>query len=361
MADSPYPELKKSHTMARTGRPWTDVKPPPAAPVWRVIQGFADYWVLVAAIELGMFDALEPSAGTPRASDDIAAALGLDPSRTEALLDALVAMGFVEEVAGGGLVLSDAAARYLTTDGAASMVELVAVANGPRDNWPALADTVRKGVPPAPVDDDPAFYRPLVAATFPTQLRAATRLFARIGLSRRPGLRLLDLGAGAAPWAIAALQASEGSTAVVNDLPDVIELAEERLALLGLTDRTELRAGDYRTIELEHAAYDVVVLGHVLRAEGADGAPHLLARARAALAPGGQLIVADYFRGATRTANPFAALMGATIVASTRAGDTFTGPQLVAWLHAAGFARIRLHEPIGGQQAYVAELDPPRP
>ena len=34
--------------------------------------------------------------------------------------------------------------------------------------------------------------------------------------------------------------------------------------------------------------------------------------------------------------------MGATIVASTRAGDTFTGPQLVAWLQAAGFARIRL-------------------
>ena len=30
MADSPYPELKKSHTMARTGRPWTDVKPPAA-------------------------------------------------------------------------------------------------------------------------------------------------------------------------------------------------------------------------------------------------------------------------------------------------------------------------------------------
>src|SRR6478735_4486044 len=203
MADSPYPELKKSHTMARTGRPWTDVKPPPAAPVWRVIQGFADYWVLVAAIELGLFDALDPAGGTPRSRHHVAAALGTDPSRTAALLDALVAMGFVEEVASGGLVLSDTAARYLTHDGAASMVELVAVANGPRDNWPALAATVRKGVPPAPVDDDPAFYRPLVAATFPTQLHAATRLAARIGLARRPGLRVLDLGAGAAPWAIA--------------------------------------------------------------------------------------------------------------------------------------------------------------
>ena len=37
--DAPYPELKKSHTMANQGRPWTDYKPPPAAPVWAAIEG----------------------------------------------------------------------------------------------------------------------------------------------------------------------------------------------------------------------------------------------------------------------------------------------------------------------------------
>ena len=34
--DAPYPQLKKTHTMAQTGRPWTDYKPPAAAPVSRV-------------------------------------------------------------------------------------------------------------------------------------------------------------------------------------------------------------------------------------------------------------------------------------------------------------------------------------
>ena len=58
MADSPYPELKKTHTMARMGRPWTDVKPPPLAPVWNVIFGLGAYWMLVAAIEVGLFEAL---------------------------------------------------------------------------------------------------------------------------------------------------------------------------------------------------------------------------------------------------------------------------------------------------------------
>ena len=62
MADSPYPELKKTHTMARRGRPWRDFKPPPSAPVWAIIQGFGSYWTLVAAVDLGVFDAVQRRA-----------------------------------------------------------------------------------------------------------------------------------------------------------------------------------------------------------------------------------------------------------------------------------------------------------
>ncbi len=358
MADAPYPELKKTHTMARVGRPWHDTKPPPAAGVWGVIQGFVNYWALVAAVELGVFDAVgrlgpvEPVA--------LAADLGTDAARTADLVDALVVLGFLE-AQHDGIVLSDAAERYLTTGGAASMTELVAVANGPHVNWPELATTVRTGTPPEPVDDDPvSFYRPLVEATFPTQHRAALRLAARLGWARRPGLRVLDLGAGGAPWALAACLASPGASAVVNDLPGVIELAAAKAAGLGLSERVELRPGDYHAIAIEPGAYDLVVLAHVCRAEGGAGTRRLLARAFDALRPEGTLVVADYVRGATRTTNPFAALMGVTLAASTRHGATFTGPELVGWLADAGFAAVRFHEPIGGQYAYTAER-PARP
>ena len=40
MRDAAYPELKTTHTIARTGRPFTDYKPPPAAPVWEVIEAW---------------------------------------------------------------------------------------------------------------------------------------------------------------------------------------------------------------------------------------------------------------------------------------------------------------------------------
>ena len=209
-----------------------------------MIQGFADYWVLVAAIELGAVRRAR-RRGTPAPTEGVAAALGADRRAPHALLDALVAMGFVEEVAGGGLVLSDTAARYLTTDGAASMAELVRGRQRPARE---LAGARRHGAQGRPAPRRSTTIPPSTARSsrprFPTQLRAATRLAARIGLSRRPGLRVLDLGAGAAPWTIAVLQASEGSTAVVNDLPGVIELADGDLAVAGARPTGELRAGD---------------------------------------------------------------------------------------------------------------------
>src|SRR6185436_10129715 len=142
-----------------------------------------------------------------------------------------------------------------------------------------LAATIRAGQVGQPIEADPAaFYGPLVTATFPTQLRAASRLGAMVGWARRPGLRALDLGAGRAPWAIAVLQQSPGSTAVVNDLPGVVELAAATLGEHGLADRAELRAGDFHAVEIEPRSFDVVVLGHVCRTEGEARATALIRR-----------------------------------------------------------------------------------
>ncbi|HEX7095941.1 MAG TPA: class I SAM-dependent methyltransferase [Acidimicrobiales bacterium] len=352
MADSPYPELKKTHTAARAGTPWRDRKPAPAAPVWSVIQGYGNYWVLVAALELGLFDELERSG--PSTLEPLAKRLGASAPHLGALLDALVALGLLDRVR-KVYELNETAERYLTTNGAASMTELVGVAPGPLGNWQHLAETVRQGRPPSPIEDDPAaFYRPLARATFPTQRRVATRTALMIGLARsaRPP-RILDLGAGGAPWTIAFCEAHPSATAVVNDLPGVIDVAEEKLDAEGMRDRCELRAGDFRTLELEPEAYDIVVLGHVCRTEGVDGAPELIRRAFAALAPEGRVVLSDYFVDKTSGVNPFGALMGVTMMAGTERGLTFTHGQYVAWLRDAGFDPVRLIEPISPNHVFI--------
>jgi SAM-dependent methyltransferase len=350
--DPPYPELKKTHTMARQGRPWTDYKPPPAAPVWAAIEGLGRYYVLLAALELDIFDTLQRTG--PATVERLGDELGLPVDHLRSLLDAVVAMELLDQVT-NVYELNDAARRYLVSDGPATMAELIPVAPGPHDNWTRLAETVRLGRPSIPIEDDPAaFYVPLVEGTFTTMFRCATRADLKIRYSalRRP--RILDLGAGGAPWAIAMLKGCEDGTAVVNDLPGVIDVAASKATEHGVVDRCEFRPGDFHRVELESDHYDLVVLGHICRTEGADGARHLIERAFAALKPEGRLILADYFTDIERKLNPHAVLMSATMMASTEKGFCFTHQQFSEWLGSAGFVDLRLIEPIGFQQSFVA-------
>ncbi len=350
--DPPYPELKKTHTMARAGRPWTDHKPPPAAPVWAAIEGLGRYYVLVAAIELDVFDTLQRTG--PARVEALSGEIGAPVDHLRSLFDGVVALGLIDQYR-DVYELNDTARRYLVSDGAASMAGLIAVAPGPHENWTRLAETVRAGRPATPIDDDPAaFYVPLVAGTFTTMHRCATRADAKIRYSTMSGPRVLDLGAGGAPWAIAVLEQNPGATAVANDLPEVLAVAGRKADEHGVADRIELRPGDFHEVEIEPGGFDIVVLGHVCRTEGAEGARHLIDRAHAALAPGGRLILADYFMDLERKFNPHAVLMGTTMMASTVNGFTYTHQQFSEWIRAAGFEAVRLIEPIGFQQCFVA-------
>jgi ubiquinone/menaquinone biosynthesis C-methylase UbiE len=356
--DPPYPELKKSHTMAHTGRPWTDFKPPAAAPVWAAIEGLGRYYILLAALDLDLFDTLQRTG--PVTVDQLAVEMNLPIDHLRSLLDGVVAQGLLDQFV-DVYELNDTAKRYLVSDGPASMASLIPVAPGPHDNWTRLADTVRNGKPATPIEDDPAaFYVPLVEGTFTTMFRCATRADLKVRYSATPAARVLDLGAGGAPWAIAILNGCRQGTAVINDIDGVIDVARANAAEHGVVDRCEFRAGDFHTIDIEPEAYDLVVLGHVCRTEGADGARHLIERAFAALKPEGRLLLADYFPDMERKFNPHAVLMGTTMMASTERGFTFTHRDFSEWLAEAGFTALRLVEPIGFQQTFVA-VKPRRP
>ncbi len=342
--------------MAKRGRPWRDFKPPASGPVWGIIQGFGSYWTLVASVDLGIFDAIQQLG--PTKVEPLAEHLGVSAPHLQHLCDSIVTFGFLDQV-GDVYELTETAERYLCTDGAASMTALVRVANGPHGNWERLAETVRHGHVVEPIDAIPEeFYGPLVEATFATQLRAASRLGVRLGWTRRPGLRVLDLGAGRAPYAIAVLEQSAGSTAVINELPGVIAGAVHTVDARGMSDRVEFRPGDFHEVEFEPEAFDIVVLGHICRTEGDARSRSLIARAYAALRPGGQILIADYFADNDRKYNPFGVQMGLTMMANTERGGLLTNAQVVGWLADAGFEQSRLIEPIGFNFIYVASRPP---
>ena len=134
--------------------------------MWAAIEGFGRYHSLLAALELDVFDTL--AAAGPSTAGALASKLGVSAPHLRALLDAVVAMGLLDQWR-GAYEVNDTTRRYLCSDGPACMASLIGVAPGPHENWSRLADTVRRGAPAHPIEDDAAaFYVPLVAATFAT-------------------------------------------------------------------------------------------------------------------------------------------------------------------------------------------------
>ena len=355
MADSPYPELKKTHTMAHVGRPWTDYKPPAAAPVWDVIEGFGRFHVLCSAIELGVFDLLDETG--PADAEVLAGRRDVSAPHLETLLEGVVAVGLLDR-RNRVFELNDTARRYLLTASPASMAALVPVSPGPLDNWRRLTDTVRNGAPAEPIDDDASFHTTLVEGTFTTITRCAMRADLPLRYSALRAPRVLALGAGGAPWALAVLAANAGAAAVVNDLPTVIDVARRNVADRELTERVEFRPGSFHDIDIEPDAFDLVVLGHVCRTEGEERTRSLIDRAFAALRPGGRVLIGDYFVDDQRSLASHALMMGVTMMASTRRGATFTHDQVASWLREAGFEAVRSIEPIGFQTVFVGARPP---
>ena len=74
------------------------------------------------------------------------------------------------------------------------------------------------------------------------------------------------------------------------------------------------------------------MLGHICRTEGDERARALSAARVDALAPDGQIVLADYFADNDRKHNPFGVQMGLTMLANTERGGVLTNPQVVGWL-----------------------------
>jgi hypothetical protein len=327
----------------------------PAA-VWSIIQGHTRYWVTNASVRLGVFGALQSGA---LSAAELALALPAAPAQLEVLLDSLVATGLLDR-SGAAYSLTAVSGEFLVPGRERYMGELVLHSPGRHDNWPLLAETVQSGRPPFPVDEDVRFWRDMSAAAFTTQLGIARRTveLAELG-GDNCALRILDLGAGAAPWAVGLLQALPGATAVANDLPGVADLAGDSARLHGVAGRLTVQEGDFQLTGFPPASFDVVVLANVVRTEGEECAPRLLLRAASWLKPEGAMLIADYFLDEDRRDAQTALLLGATMMANTRRGRTFTVSRYRGWLHDAGLGRVDVLEPLPGAQVLVARRSDP--
>lgn len=307
------------------------------------LRAFMESRVLLTALELDAFTAV--GAGSTAAA--VASASGTEPGATRRLLEALVALGFLEK-RGDAFANAPLAARFLAKGSADDARDALKHNLSLWRRWSTLTDAVRAGHAVGVTEmreRDEDWTVPFIAAMHRGAAQRAPIVVQTVGTE---GVRrMLDVGGGSGAYSIAFARASATLRAEILDLPLVLRIADGHVAEAGLSDRVSTRAGDLRTDELG-SGYDLVLLSSICHMLGPDENRDLLSRAARALAPRGRVVVSDFVLDEDGVGPRQAVLFSINMLVGTPSGRSYRASEYAAWLGAAGLvdvARVRLPGP----------------
>lgn len=299
---------------------------PPAA--FAVDQAVAAHAAVAAAAEIGLLGRLERRA--PATPEALAAELALDPNLVSRLLDALMALGIVEPAPG----------RRVGVDGP---VRTVLAAS--RDQYARLPRLLRGGDRAHSVDEPDGAARTYgrLAGVLGEAFAPAADEFAEVLAA--PGLRVLDAGAGAAPWSLALVRAAPDAEVVALDLPGVIEPLRAAVVDAGAAASFRLVAGDLTDGALGQdlgGPFDLVIAANLLHLFDAERATRLVGALAAELADGGRLAVVDVLPDRVRE-DPRVALYALGLALRTASGGLHARDDHRRWMARAGLRLREVH------------------
>lgn len=296
------------------------------------------YWdsqVLLTANRIRLFDVL---AAAPLDAPAIAAALKTAPRPTRLLLKACVGLGLLEERP-EGYCNSPLSAAFLVSGSPAYMGNAIRYSDNLYGAWGELETALREDRPTmAPetyLGRDAGKTRDFVYGMHDRALGIGRAMVGLVDLDGRR--RMLDVGGGPGTYSALLAQRYPQLHSTVLDLPDVVAIAAEIVASLGVGDRVTTLAGDYMKTEFP-GGMDVVLISGVFHRESEATCRDLIRRAGACLEPGGLLLISDVFTDAGGSQPVFAALFGLNMMISAPDGGVHADADVAGWMRDAGFS-----------------------
>jgi SAM-dependent methyltransferase len=213
--------------------------------------------------------------------------------------------------------------------------------------WAGLAEAVRDDRGPDAADTPDG-----AAALYPGVVTRLGAMFAPLAecaadLLAAPGLRVLDAGAGAAPWSLAIARRDAGCRVTAVDLPAVLPATRRAAAAAGCDGQLTYLAGDFFALDLG-AGYDLAIAGAVCHLF--DGATNrqLLGRLFGALRPGGTLAVVEVLPNERLDGPRPAVLYALGLLLRTSRGQTYPFSAYAGWLRDAGYEAVERTDLGGG-------------
>ncbi len=273
-----------------------------------------------AAHRLGVLTALESG---PARAEDVARDCHTDVRNTAILLQALAGMGLVESSGEGWF---RTAVPELSVLGAVASADL-------------LVQAVRSGRAPLRCDTPAGATRvypdtvTYLAALLTGPAEAVARLF-------HGAERILDVGAGAAPWSLAIARRDPRCRVTALDLEPVLAATRRTVAANGCADQFDYVPGDVFEAPLPPAAYDLVLLGNLCHLFDSHANRRLLRRLRPAIQDGGRIAVIDVTPTQGQVTRRSVSLYAAGLMTRTSDGGVHSEESYRAWLEEAGFHDI---------------------
>jgi SAM-dependent methyltransferase len=299
--------------------------PPVAGPLAYLTEAFAAAAALQTAGRLGVLARLD---GGPATATELAGACAISERGARLVLGALAGLGLAEGAGGGTW--------------RAALPDLAGLAGTARI-WAHLDEALRENRPPVSGDtpDGAAALYPEVVGHLGAMLagvaeRAATLL--------PPGARVLDAGAGAAPWSLAVAARDPSCAITAVDLPAVVPATRRAVRDVGLQRQFRFLAGDLFQVELGRGVYDLAIAGNLCHLFDEAANRRLLGRLYGALRPGGTLAIVDVIPDGHEQPRPrWVALYELGLLLRTAGGRVHPLAAYHGWLCDAGFQPTERH------------------
>jgi L-tyrosine C(3)-methyltransferase len=317
--------------------------------------GHSAFRLLMAGVELNLFTILSQRGALSRAA--ISEALSLDAQPTRILLNGLVALRLLRR---DGAMYKNAAVseRHLVVGGPHCQIAILGwqrdiVYPGLQDFTESLRQNRNVGLRRfhgsgdtlyERLSADPALEKVFQQAMSALSTQANHALAATIDLS---GTRhLVDLGGGDGTNAINLARRFPHLRITVFDRESVLGSTREAVARAGLSDRIATAAGDFLRDPLPRDA-DAMLLAHIVTIWSPEHNDTLFRKCRAALAPGGRLLVFGMVSYDDES-GPLINALGSPYFQAIATGEgmLYTGGEIAEWLRDAGFVVERAALPM---------------
>ena len=313
--------------------------------LWDTFSGYQRTAVLKAAIELDLCTLI---AGGTATIEALAARTKAAPRGLRALLNHLVVDGFLTRD-GDRYTLSPTAAAFLDRNSPGYLGAAVSFIASPYvvEGFSRLTDAVRRGGSAIPNEGSLApehemwveFARSMSGLAAMTGMLLANLL----EVEHAPAWKVLDIAAGHGMFGISLARLNPQVQVTALDWANVLTVATENARAAGVSARFRTLAGSAFDVPFGDG-YDLVLMPNFLHHFDPSGCERVLAKAHAALAPGGRVVIVEFVPQEDRLGPPEAVRFSIAMLAGTPAGDAYTFDEYRNMLDHAGFRDATLHD-----------------